>query len=94
MRNYTVVIAVLILICTLALVGIVTAANGFVLGRSVIGGGGQEAAGGSYVINGTVSEPIAGELHIGPSYGLRSGFWQPNPGWQVFLPLVSREVVP
>lgn len=94
MRKYSVVIAVLILICVLALVGIVSAANGFVLGRSVIGGGGQEATGSGLVLIGTVSEPIAGDLHVGPSYGLRSGFWQPNPGWQVFLPLVSREVVP
>lgn len=84
------VVALCIAICGLAVVGSVLGANGFAIPRSVIGGGGQQATGGGYVLNGTLGEPIAGELHVGPTYGLSPGFWHPTQARIIYLPLVLR----
>jgi hypothetical protein len=80
----------IVLLCGLSLTGGVLAANGFAIPRSVIGGGGQLATGGGYVLDGTVGEPIASDLNIGPTYGSSSGFWWPRR-CEVYLPLVVRD---
>lgn len=89
MAKKTLILVVAVLACGLLLVGSVLAANGFAIPRSVIGGGGQQATGGGYILNGTVGEPIASDLNVGASYGLSSGFWWP-PRCGVYLPLVLR----
>jgi len=88
------VVALCIAIGGLAVVGSVLAANGFTIPRSVIGGGGQEASGGGMVLNGTLGEPIASDLQVGPAYGLSSGFWQPAQARTIYLPLVLRQAAP
>lgn len=94
MRKETFTVALLIAICGLAVAGSVLAANGYLIRRSVIGGGGQEASGGGMVLNGTIAEPIASDLQVGAAYGLSSGFWQPGQDRTVYLPIVQREVGP
>ena len=88
------VVALCIAIGGLAVVGSVVAANGFAIPRSVIGGGGQEASGGGMVLNGTIAEPIASDLQVGPAYGLSSGFWQPAQARTIYLPLLLRQAAP
>ena len=81
---------VAVLACSLLVAGSVLAANGFTIPRSVIGGGGQQATGGGYVLHGTVGEPIASGFTQGATYGHSSGFWWP-PGCRIYLPLVLRD---
>lgn len=81
---------VLVLICVLLLAGGVLAADDLAISRSVIGGGGQPAAGTGIALHGTVGEPIAGNLSLQTAYGLSSGFWWPRP-YRVYLPLVQRD---
>jgi hypothetical protein len=80
----------ILLVCGLFLVGSVLASNGVAIGRSVIGGGGEQVTdGSSYILNGTLGEPVASALTLGADYGLGSGFWSPH-GSKVYLPLVLR----
>jgi hypothetical protein len=85
----------IVLVCGLFLVGGVLASNGFAVGRSVIGGGGEEVTDGSlYILNGTLGEPIASDLALGTSYGLCSGFWCEGAGVagrDVYLPIILRD---
>jgi hypothetical protein len=90
----TAVVALLILICGVVLLGVVTAGDGLVIGRAVIGGGGREAKGDGYAVSGTIGEPIASGLQVGSGYGFSSGFWRPGPARMIYLPLVQRESVP
>lgn len=50
MRKTIAVVALLVLVCGLAVVGSVLAANGYLIRRSVIGGGGRRATGGSSIL--------------------------------------------
>ncbi|MBN1993530.1 MAG: hypothetical protein JW953_12590 [Anaerolineae bacterium] len=88
-----VVVFFILLVCGLFLVGSVLAADGVVLRRSVVGGGGGPVTDGSlYLLNGTVSEPVAGVVVVGGSYGLSSGFWWAGGfgGTTVYLPLMLK----
>lgn len=82
-------VVLLVTVIGLLGVGTVLAADSFVIGRSVIAGGGQEATGGDFILNGTIAEPIVGTLSLGATHGLSSGFWWPRE-YRVFLPLVVR----
>ena len=87
------VVFFILLVCGLFLAGSVLAADGVVLQRSVIGGGGEPVTDGSlYILNGTVSEPVASAIVVGGSYGLSSGFWWAGGfgGSTVYLPLVIK----
>ena len=88
------VVTLCIAIGGLAVVGSVLAANGFTVSRSVISGGGQQATGGGYVLNGTLGEPVASDLQVDHTYGLSSGFWQPAQARTIYLPLVLRQAAP
>jgi hypothetical protein len=90
MRKAKIILGLLILGCGLVLAGSVLAANGFAIPRSVIGGGGQQATGGGYILNGTVGEPIASGFDQGATYGASSGFWWPAR-YEVSLPLVLKD---
>ena len=81
------IVVSLVLLSCLILVGNALTANGYLISRSVIAGGGQQASGDDFVLNGTIAEPIASDLSIGTTYGLRSGFWL-NSNFQIYLPLV------
>ena len=91
MRKAKVILGLLVLILSLMLAGSALAANGFAIPRSVIGGGGQQATGGGYILNSTIGEPIASDLTVGATYGLSSGFWWPRE-YKVYLPLVVRDL--
>jgi hypothetical protein len=87
----------LILLClgvVLALAGAVLAVSSPALRRYVVAGGGGRAAGGEYVLHGTIGQPAAGTAYSG-EYGLTSGFWAgpgaPPGGHAVYLPLVLRQ---
>ena len=89
MNKTKIILWLLVLVCGLVLAVNALAANGFLIQRSVIAGGGQPAEGGSFRLNGTIAEPVAGNLSIDGSYGLHSGFWWKS-GHTIFLPLVVR----
>jgi hypothetical protein len=89
MAKKIVIPLVVILACGLLLAGSATAANGFAISRHAIGGGGQRAAGGGYILHGTIGEPVASGFGQGATYGLSSGFWWP-PQYRIYLPLVLR----
>ena len=91
MKKAQVLPGLLILVCSLALVGVVLATNGEVIERSVFGSGGEPVTDGSlYILNGTLGEPIASDLELGTSYGLSSGFWWHRYS-KIYLPLVMRD---
>ncbi len=49
------------------------------LSRSVIaGGGGSQSTGGTFKVDGTVGQNLAGTRIAGGGYGLRGGFWGPR----------------
>ena len=90
MRKAKLIPVVVVLLCGLVLAGSVLAANGFAIPRSVIGGGGQRGTGGGYILNGTVGEPVAGDLNVGTTYDGSSGFWWPRE-YRAYLPLVLKD---
>jgi hypothetical protein len=47
----------------------------FVIEKSVIAGGGGSAAGGSFVLEGTLGEPLAGRTSTGGVFEVSGGFW-------------------
>jgi len=62
--------------------------------HSIDGGGGQ-ATGGGYTLNGTVGQADAGQALTGGTYSLTGGFWlggaNSSPsGIKVYLPLVLK----
>ncbi len=72
---------VLLVLVGLALIGTaaLAAADYQILRWSTDGGGGSPSMSGSYVLNGSISRYAAeNESHAG-NYGLRSGFWWPEP---------------
>ncbi len=70
--------------------GIVVAAGGMSASWSVIGGGGGPVVNGSYALDATVGEAVAGEAANSPTV-LCSGFWcEPGMPWRVYVPLVRR----
>ena len=60
MNRVQVLGAVLIVVCGLIIVGSALAAGGFAIPRDVCGSAGQRVTGGSYILDGTLGEPIAG----------------------------------
>ena len=47
----------------------------FVIEKSVIGGGGGQAAGGSFTLDGTIGQPFGGTTSSGGTFQVGSGFW-------------------
>jgi len=69
----------LILACSLALIGSALAADAPAIERSVFGSGGEQSRGGSlYILDGTLGEPIVGGVVPEADYGLGSGYWWPR----------------
>ena len=79
MKNNKITIALLVLF---AFAASVSAQSGgtFTITQSVVaGGGGQNAAGGAFSVDGTVAQAVAGNAVTGAPYSLTSGFWTPAP---------------
>ena len=47
----------------------------FVIEKSVIAGGGGQTAGGTFTLDGTIGESVAGTTSAGGTFGLSGGFW-------------------
>lgn len=78
------------LLALLASATVVLAQSGFSLGRYVIGGGGGHSTGGSYALDSTLAQPVAGVIQ-GGSYRIEVGYWEPALGtviYRVWLPLI------
>lgn len=87
MKHTGMIIGFLILVGCLALIGNALATDGFMIGRSVVSGGGQEATGGDFILLSTIGEPIASGVNMGTTHGFSSGFWWLSRFW-LYLPLV------
>ena len=61
----------------------------FDLSWHVIGGGGGHSEAGSYVLDATVGQAVAG-IVSNPPYNLCTGFWCGMGVYKTFLPLVMR----
>jgi hypothetical protein len=83
-------IAILILIVLLLVAGIGYAADGLVISRHLLGGGGGTVQSGSFAVHASIGQAVAGQSEISP-YRLESGFW-PGGGarYRVRLPLIQR----
>ena len=52
----------------------------YALEQAVIaGGGGQGSAGGTFTLDGTVGQAVAGDAVSGPPFAVTSGFWNSTP---------------
>ena len=52
--------------------------GGYTIEKSVIAGGGGTSTGGTYLLEGTIGQAIAGGPATGSPYSVQSGFWNPN----------------
>jgi hypothetical protein len=92
MTNRAIKIAVVVLVAMVAAGGVLAVrASPLALDidRYVIGGGGGHSEAGSFVLDGTVGQAIAGTVNSYP-YDLCAGFWCGMGGYKVYLPLVLR----
>ena len=83
----TLLVAALLLAASLGIV--VLAAGTLIIDRWVIGGGGGHSEAGSYVLDATVGQAVAGVTSNAP-YELCAGFWCGMERYKVFLPLVLK----
>ncbi len=68
---------------------VAAAVNALDVPRYVISSGGGRSAMGSYVLEGTVGQPVAGVVAVG-SYELCSGFWCGLSVFHNLLPLIIK----
>ena len=80
-------VAALLLAASLGIV--VLAAGTLTIDRWVIGGGGGHSEAGSYVLDATVGQAVAGVTSNAP-HELCAGFWCGTERYKVFLPLVLK----
>jgi hypothetical protein len=75
----------------LALAAVVLAQPALIT-RSVMGGGGEEVGAGSYTLNGTLAEPVAGDYVLAGDYQLTAGFWAGAIArGRIYLPVIMNE---
>ena len=79
----------LIAITLLLLTGTALANGTLTIDRWVIGGGGGHSEAGSYVLDATVGQAVAGVTSNTP-YELCAGFWCGMGRYKVYLPLILR----
>ncbi len=77
------------LIALLLLGGAVLAQGTPAIPWSVLGGGGGHAETGSIALDGTIGQPMVGQVS-NLSYALCAGFWCGTAQYRVYLPLVLR----
>ena len=64
-----------LLIATLSVAALSQSGGNFTMNKSVIAGGGGHASGGSFVVDRTIGQSVAGTTSTGGSFSLGSGFW-------------------
>jgi len=80
----------LIVLLCLAVTVAALAADGYDLWWSVVGGGGGRVQSGGLTLEGTLGQPVAGEVGSG-ALTLCSGYWCAGPSPRnVYVPLVER----
>lgn len=78
MRNQKTLSAFLVLVFLAPVLQAQTGGS-FTITQSVIAGGGQSAAGGSFSLDGTVGQSSAGGVLAGSTFSVTSGFWNFAP---------------
>lgn len=78
MRNQKIIIATFAVIFLAANAEPQTGGD-FTITQSVIAGGGQNSAGGSFALDGTIGQSIAGNASTGSPFAITSGFWNFTP---------------
>src|SRR5688500_11521071 len=73
MRNRS--ITAFLLLPVLAATILCQSGGQFTITKSVIAGGGGNASGGTFSVNGTIGQPVAGVPMTGGTFNLESGFW-------------------
>lgn len=90
MRRRHVRTASVVVLLGLLLAASTLAAGAPAVDRWVIAGGGGHVEAGSYALDGTIGQAVAGSASAG-TYDLCSGFWCNVGGeWRLHLPLVLR----
>src|SRR5437899_2344270 len=57
------------------LLAIAQSGGTFVMQKSAIAGGGDRSTGGSFVVDGTIGQTVAGTQSAGGTFSVQSGFW-------------------
>jgi len=74
MKTPVVVLILALTVCTWAQSG-----GTFNITKSVIAGGGGQTSGGTFVLDGTIGQPLAGTTSGGGTFTVQSGFWTSSP---------------
>ncbi len=89
-RTNTIGQIILVVVALLLLASTVLAGGGGLdISRYVIGGGGGHSEMGSYVMDATAGQAVAGTFNTAP-FELCAGFWCAVAEHQVYLPLILR----
>jgi len=81
---------ILALVALLFIVSIAAAADGLVIPRQVLSGGGGSAESGQFAIHASIGQAVTG-LKISAPFEVESGFWNGSvPKYKVYLPLTMR----
>jgi hypothetical protein len=65
-----------LLVLTLAFSAVAQTGGGYNLSHNVVAsGGGSNSTGGTFKVDGTTGQPLAGTVSTGGSFNLRGGFW-------------------
>ena len=76
MKNTKLLLLVILILPSVLLVSVKAQTGGtYNLSHNVIAGGGSKSTGGSYSLDGTIAQPLAGIISVGGTYNLRGGFW-------------------
>lgn len=78
MRNGKIKLAALCLILFLTISIQPQAGGNFEITQSTVSGGGQNVSGGTFSLDGTIGQPIAGGVLSGDQFSVSSGFWNFN----------------
>ena len=79
MKNQKFIIASLALLLWTVNISAQTGGTFTVTQSVVAGGGGQGSAGGTFTLDGTVGQAVAGDAISGPPFAVTSGFWNSTP---------------
>src|SRR5438876_1482508 len=75
MRKMCFTVSTALLVSLLAVMTLSQSGGSFVIQKSVIAGGGDRSSGGTFIVDGTIGQNLAGVQSTGGTFDLRSGFW-------------------
>src|SRR5215212_5850322 len=75
MNNIRRKILLIVLVLSCSTVVFTQSGGTFAITKSVIAGGGGRATGGSFIVDGTIGQSIAGTQSNGANFSIISGFW-------------------